>query len=72
MYPAELELKHENSKNDKSASYLDLQLDVLNGDAWHPQNRPDQNRTDKNRIEQNRTEQSRREQNRTEQNRYSM
>ena len=30
MYPAELELKHENSKNDKSASYLDLQLDVLN------------------------------------------
>ena len=32
MYPAELELKHENSKNDKSASYLDLQLDVLNGE----------------------------------------
>ena len=31
MYPAELELKHENDKNDKSASYLDLQLDVLNG-----------------------------------------
>ena len=30
MYPAELELKHENSKNDMSASYLDLQLDVLN------------------------------------------
>ena len=28
MYPAELELKHENSKNDKSTSYLDLQLDV--------------------------------------------
>jgi len=32
MYPAELELTHENSKNDKSASYLDLQLDVLNGE----------------------------------------
>ena len=32
IYPAELELKHENSKNDKSASYLDLQLDVLNGE----------------------------------------
>ena len=32
MYPAELELKHENSKNDNSASYLDLQLDVLNGE----------------------------------------
>ena len=32
MYPAELELKHENSKNDKSASYLDLQLDVLDGE----------------------------------------
>ena len=31
-YPAELELEHENSKNDKSASYLDLQLDVLNGE----------------------------------------
>ena len=32
MYPAELELKRENSKTDKSASYLDLQLDVLNGE----------------------------------------
>ena len=32
MYPAELELKHENSKNDKSASYLDLKLDVLDGE----------------------------------------
>ena len=32
MYPAVLELKHENSKNDKSASYLDLQLDVLDGE----------------------------------------
>ena len=32
MYPAELELTHENSKIDKSASYLDLQLDVLNGE----------------------------------------
>ena len=32
MYPAELELTHENSKNDKSASYLDQQLDVLNGE----------------------------------------
>ena len=30
IYPKELELKHENSKNDKSASYLDTQLDVLN------------------------------------------
>ena len=32
MYPAELELKHENSKSDKIASYLHLQLDVLNGE----------------------------------------
>ena len=32
MYPAELEFTHESSKNDKSASYLDLQLDVLNGE----------------------------------------
>ena len=32
MFPAELELKHETSDNDKSASYLNLQLDVLNGE----------------------------------------
>ena len=32
VYPAELELTHENSKNDKSASCLDLQLDVMNGE----------------------------------------
>ena len=32
MCPVELELKHENSKNDKSASYLDLHVDVLNGE----------------------------------------
>ena len=32
MYPAELELTHENSKNDKTASYLELQPDVLNGE----------------------------------------
>ena len=30
IYPEELELKHENSECDKSASYLDLQLDVVN------------------------------------------
>ena len=30
IYPEELELKHENSECDKSASYLDLQLDVMN------------------------------------------
>ena len=30
IYPKELELKHENSKYDKNASYLDLQLDVVN------------------------------------------
>ena len=36
MYPAELELKHENRKNDKSASYLDLHLDVLNGEVITP------------------------------------
>ena len=30
IYPAELELKHENSDSDKSASYLDLRLDVQN------------------------------------------
>ena len=28
----ELELKHENSESDTSASYLDLQLDVLNNE----------------------------------------
>ena len=33
MYPAELELTHENSKKDKSASCLDLQLDVLIGEV---------------------------------------
>ena len=30
IYPKELDLKHENSGNDKSASYLDLKLDVTN------------------------------------------
>ena len=30
IYPKELELKHENSECDKNASYLDLQLDVVN------------------------------------------
>ena len=30
IYPKELDLKHENSDNDKSASYLDLKLDVTN------------------------------------------
>ena len=30
IYPKELDLKHENSDTDKSASYLDLKLDVTN------------------------------------------
>ena len=30
IYPKELDLKHENSGNDKSASYLDLKSDVTN------------------------------------------
>ena len=30
IYAKELDLKHENSGNDKSASYLDLKLDVTN------------------------------------------
>ena len=30
IYPKELDLNHENSGNDKSASYLDLKLDVTN------------------------------------------
>ena len=32
MYPRELELKHENSDDDKSATYLDLRLNVNNGE----------------------------------------
>lgn len=32
IYPTGIELKHENSASDTSASYLDLQLDVLNNE----------------------------------------
>ena len=32
MYPSELELKHENSASDKSATYLDVQLEVIDGE----------------------------------------
>ena len=32
IYPAELELKHENSKNDQQASYLDLNIQIVNNE----------------------------------------
>ena len=30
IYPDELDLKHENAKNEKQASYLDLNINVIN------------------------------------------
>ena len=32
IYPAELELKHKNSKNDQQASYLDLNIQIVNNE----------------------------------------
>ena len=37
IYPDELDLKHENAKNDKKASYLDLNINIINHElttAW--------------------------------------
>ena len=34
IYPKDLELKHENNKCDKNASYLDLQLGVVHTQVY--------------------------------------
>ena len=36
IYPEELDLKHENAKNEKQASYLDLNINVINKELGRP------------------------------------